>query len=130
MLKALRYLNYDILTIGDNIFYEDSSLFNRYSNYFNDKLISSNTNVNLKPVRSFPIKEGLISVYSYLSPKVFSFIAKPDWLEKMFPWEQKTLNVNDRTMSYVDEGEGDPAARRQLRAPVVSQWIDRRAFAL
>jgi len=29
---------------------------------------------------------------------------KPDWLEKMFPWEQKSLTVNGRTMAYIDEG--------------------------
>ncbi len=30
---------------------------------------------------------------------------KPDWLQRMFPWEQKTITVNGRTMAYVDEGD-------------------------
>jgi haloalkane dehalogenase len=30
---------------------------------------------------------------------------KPDWLKKIFPWEQKALQVNGRTMAYVDEGD-------------------------
>ncbi|MBW2090580.1 MAG: alpha/beta hydrolase, partial [Deltaproteobacteria bacterium] len=33
---------------------------------------------------------------------------KPDWLKPMFPWEQKSLQVNGRVMAYIDEG--DPAA--------------------
>lgn len=30
--------------------------------------------------------------------------AKPDWLEKLFPWQQKSVVVNGRNMAYVDEG--------------------------
>ena len=30
---------------------------------------------------------------------------KPAWLRELFPWEQKTLSVNGRSMAYVDEGE-------------------------
>lgn len=30
---------------------------------------------------------------------------KPNWLEPLFPWEQRSLLVNGRTMAYVDEGE-------------------------
>lgn len=40
------------------------------------------------------------------------FRAKPGWLKKLFPWEQKALRVNGRTMAYVDEG--DSAARPVL----------------
>jgi haloalkane dehalogenase len=29
---------------------------------------------------------------------------KPEWLKKMFPWEQKELTVNGQQMAYVDEG--------------------------
>ena len=29
---------------------------------------------------------------------------KPDWLKPLFPWEQKALRVNGRTMAYIDEG--------------------------
>ena len=36
----------------------------------------------------------------------------PPWLHAMFPWQQKALCVNGRTMAYVDEG--DPAARPVL----------------
>ena len=32
---------------------------------------------------------------------------KPDWLKKIFPWEQKALQVNGRSMAYVDEGDKD-----------------------
>lgn len=37
---------------------------------------------------------------------------KPEWLEPLFPWPQKSLRVNGRTMAYIDEG--DPAARPVL----------------
>ncbi len=37
---------------------------------------------------------------------------KPDWLRRIFPWEQKALRVNGRTMAYLDEG--DPSARPVL----------------
>jgi len=30
---------------------------------------------------------------------------KPDWLKALFPWEQKSLTVNGRTMAYIDEGD-------------------------
>jgi haloalkane dehalogenase len=30
---------------------------------------------------------------------------KPDWLEKLFPYEQRTLVVNGRRMSYIDDGD-------------------------
>jgi pimeloyl-ACP methyl ester carboxylesterase len=37
---------------------------------------------------------------------------KPEFLKKLFPWEQKELKVNGRTMAYIDEG--DPEARPVL----------------
>ena len=37
---------------------------------------------------------------------------KPKFLKKLFPWEQKELKVNGRTMAYIDEG--DPEARPVL----------------
>jgi haloalkane dehalogenase len=37
---------------------------------------------------------------------------KPGWLEPLFPWRQKALVVNGRTMAYIDEG--DPAGRPVL----------------
>jgi len=37
---------------------------------------------------------------------------KPNWLKSMFPWEQKSLQVNGRTMAYIDEG--DPQGRPVL----------------
>lgn len=30
---------------------------------------------------------------------------KPEWLKPLFPWEQKEIKVNGRTMAYIDEGE-------------------------
>ena len=33
---------------------------------------------------------------------------KPAWLEPLFPWPQKALTVNGRTMAYIDEGLGRP----------------------
>jgi len=30
---------------------------------------------------------------------------KPDWLKALFPWEQKSLEVNGRNMAYIDEGD-------------------------
>ena len=38
--------------------------------------------------------------------------SKPEWLEPLFPWEQKYLNVNGRNMAYIDEG--DPGGRPVL----------------
>jgi pimeloyl-ACP methyl ester carboxylesterase len=32
---------------------------------------------------------------------------KPGWLAPLFPWEQKALVVNGRTMAFIDEGEHD-----------------------
>lgn len=32
---------------------------------------------------------------------------KPKWLEPLFPWEQRSLIVNGRRMSYIDEGPRD-----------------------
>ena len=29
---------------------------------------------------------------------------KPDWLNDLFPWEQKSLKVNGRNIAYIDEG--------------------------
>jgi len=37
---------------------------------------------------------------------------KPDWLNPLFPWEQRWLVVNGRSMAYIDEG--DSAARQVL----------------
>jgi len=30
---------------------------------------------------------------------------KPDWLKPLFPWEQRFVIVNGRTMAYIDEGD-------------------------
>ncbi|MBI3681824.1 MAG: alpha/beta fold hydrolase [Acidobacteria bacterium] len=30
--------------------------------------------------------------------------AKPDWLQPLFPWEQRFVVVNGRSMAYIDEG--------------------------
>jgi len=38
--------------------------------------------------------------------------SKPEWLEPLFPWEQKYRNVNGRNMAYIDEG--DPGGRPVL----------------
>jgi len=32
---------------------------------------------------------------------------KPDWLKPLFPWQQRALTVNGRTMAYVDEGDSN-----------------------
>jgi len=32
---------------------------------------------------------------------------KPEWLAEMFPWEQKSLQVNGRNMAYIDEGDAN-----------------------
>ncbi len=32
-------------------------------------------------------------------------LAKPAWLEPLFPWQQRSLTVNGRRMSYIDEGD-------------------------
>jgi len=37
---------------------------------------------------------------------------KPEWLKNLFPWEQKAIKVNGRTMAYIDEG--DSSARPVL----------------
>lgn len=34
-------------------------------------------------------------------------LEKPAWLKRLFPWEQKTLRVNGRSMAYIDEGARD-----------------------
>lgn len=40
---------------------------------------------------------------------MFEAIRRPEWLEPLFPWEQKSLSVNGRRMAYIDEGEpGSP----------------------
>ncbi len=31
--------------------------------------------------------------------------AKPDWLKPLYPWEQRSIVVNGRTMAYLDEGD-------------------------
>ncbi len=33
---------------------------------------------------------------------------KPDFLQPLFPWQQRSLIVNGRRMSYIDEGAGKP----------------------
>ena len=30
---------------------------------------------------------------------------KPTWLESLFPWEQRSVRVNGRSMAYIDEGD-------------------------
>src|SRR5271155_3555364 len=30
---------------------------------------------------------------------------KPTWLEPLFPWPQREIRVNGRSMAYIDEGE-------------------------
>jgi pimeloyl-ACP methyl ester carboxylesterase len=37
---------------------------------------------------------------------------KPDWLKALFPWEQRAVTVNGRTMAYLDEG--NPGSRPVL----------------
>ena len=31
-------------------------------------------------------------------------ISKPDWLKALYPWKQKAVTLNGRTMAYLDEG--------------------------
>jgi len=42
----------------------------------------------------------------------FMLKPKPDWLKKLYPWEQKALRVNGRMMAYIDQG--DPEGRPVL----------------
>jgi pimeloyl-ACP methyl ester carboxylesterase len=37
---------------------------------------------------------------------------QPEWLKTLFPWQQKSIQVNGRTMAYIDEGS--PVARPVL----------------
>lgn len=32
-------------------------------------------------------------------------IPKPQWLQPLFPWEQRAIRVNGRSMAYIDEGD-------------------------
>ncbi|HYK18843.1 MAG TPA: hypothetical protein VEV37_12520 [Bryobacteraceae bacterium] len=40
--------------------------------------------------------------------------SKPAWLEPIFPWKQKSIKVNGRSMAYIDEGDraGHPVLLR------------------
>jgi haloalkane dehalogenase len=40
---------------------------------------------------------------------------KPQWLKEIFPWQQREVRVNGRTMAYMDEGPHE--ARSILRNP-------------
>ena len=77
MLRALSFLDYDIMVPGDQEFIEGMGFFNNYKNQYKPKLLISNihldTNINLK----FYVKDINIFFYAYLSNHAFDFIDKP-----------------------------------------------------
>jgi hypothetical protein len=81
MLQALHYLDYHILVPGDQEFVEGMVFFQHFQSQMKEKLLASNMNLPVKPYFSFNLNKINIFFYSFLSPKAFDFIERPEKID-------------------------------------------------
>jgi len=78
MYKVLKMMNYDVLVPGDQEFVEGHQFFSKFSKFFGDKILLTNTNSNFKKAIYNQIAGHQMVVYGLLSEKVFEFIGRPE----------------------------------------------------
>ncbi|MCK5032997.1 MAG: hypothetical protein KAS18_05165 [Calditrichia bacterium] len=78
--QSLSLLNYDLLAPGVHLFFENKNLYNQYSTKYYKDIINSNSNLNLNKSKDFIIDNVKIRFFGYISPDLFKYSAKPDWL--------------------------------------------------
>ena len=88
-LNALTLLQYDLITPGFHIFSEDKDFFNYNS------VINSNIIHKIESFKDFNFNGIKIRFFAFLSPKLFKYSEKPDWLE---------LNTEINNIEYLQDG--------------------------
>jgi hypothetical protein len=79
-LRALEFLNYDLLAAGIHIFTEDRSFFYEFLRNFSKTTINSNCNLETTKFKEFNINGTRVRFYAFISPNVFKYSKQPDWL--------------------------------------------------
>ena len=79
-LKALDFLQYDLLTVGTHIFVEDRTFLNEFLGNFSKTILNSNCNLNTNKIKEFKINGTRIKFYAFISPTVFKYSKQPEWL--------------------------------------------------
>jgi hypothetical protein len=79
-LESLTFLNYDLFAVGVHIFSENKIIYDQLSKKYREKLINSNSNLNLNASKDFTIDHVKLRIFSYISPDLFKYSPKPEWL--------------------------------------------------
>lgn len=81
MYKAMILLDYDCVVPGDQAFVEGKKFYNEYVSGMKDKIILSNDGPEYKRKIKTIIGSNHLEIYAFLSPDVFDFIKKPEYLK-------------------------------------------------
>jgi 2',3'-cyclic-nucleotide 2'-phosphodiesterase (5'-nucleotidase family) len=78
MLEVLQLLDYNVIVPGDQEFVEGGAFYNKIKSKMKDRILISNKN-DEKSQSNLTVGENqFVTIYSYLSPKVFDFIELPE----------------------------------------------------
>ena len=94
-LESLSMLKFDLFSLGFHIFIEEKELYNNFSKNYYNKIINSNSSLNLKNYRDFSINNATIRFCGFISPKLFKYTKQPDWLK---------LNTKINNIEYLKNG--------------------------
>jgi 2',3'-cyclic-nucleotide 2'-phosphodiesterase (5'-nucleotidase family) len=78
MLKALVLIDYDCIVPGDQEFIEGPEFFSRYISDLKDKVILTNSSINIQQFYEKTLGINRIMIYGYMSPYIFDFVEKPE----------------------------------------------------
>ncbi len=80
MLEVIPLLKYNVMAPGVHIFFEKRYFVENYLKQFHNKVICSNSNLQINKSKKLKLGPFNIKFYSYISPKTFRYTARPDWL--------------------------------------------------
>lgn len=94
-LESLSILDFDLFTPGVHIFQEKKQLYDQYKKKYYNRIICSNSNLNLINYKDFNISNTKIRFFGFISPEMFKHSKKPDWL---------FLNNYLKNIEYINDG--------------------------
>ena len=80
MLESLDIINFDLMVPGEQEFIEGKDFFNKFFEKNRDKIILTNQISDFRHKKIFKRENFDLNIYAFLSPAVFDYIQKPDFL--------------------------------------------------
>jgi len=78
-IKSLNFLNYDVLSPGNNLLLENKNFLETLTSRYGNKILSSNSNIYDKKYISKKTKSFNVNIFNYISPGSFTYFKVPSW---------------------------------------------------